>query len=209
MKREPILLLAPGVLVLAAAFCFPIGQVLWLSLHDSAGQFTAGNFSKLFVDAYYPWVAERTVRLSLIITLVSATIGVPLAYVMHRAGARVRMLLIVVIVLPLMTSVVVRTFGWVVILGRNGLLARLLEPLGIAAPGFALMHTESGIVIAMTQVLLPFMVLTVLAAMAGSTSAGGAARTAARISTRRSGTSCCRWRAPGSCRARSWCSRSR
>jgi len=65
MKREPILLLAPGVLALAAAFCFPIGQVLWLALHDSAGQFTAGNFSRFFVDAYYPWVAERTIRLSL------------------------------------------------------------------------------------------------------------------------------------------------
>ena len=88
---------------------------------------------------------KRTVRLSLVITLVTAAIGVPLAYVMHRAGSRVRMLLIVVIVLPLMTSVVVRTFGWVVILGRNGLLARLVEPLGVA-PGFALMHTETGIV---------------------------------------------------------------
>jgi putative spermidine/putrescine transport system permease protein len=50
-------------------------------------------------------------------------------------------------------------------LGRNGLLARLLEPIGLAAPGFSLMHTETGIVVAMVQVLLPFMVLTVLAAM--------------------------------------------
>jgi putative spermidine/putrescine transport system permease protein len=165
VKREPLLLLAPGVLVLAAAFALPIGQVLWLALHDNAGQLTAGNFSRFFVDTYYPLVAERTIRLSLIITLTTALIGVPLAYVMHRAGRRARMLLIIVVVLPLMTSVVVRTFGWLVILGRNGLLARMLEPIGLAAPGFSLMHTETGIVLAMVQVLLPFMVLTVLAAI--------------------------------------------
>jgi len=165
MKREPILLLAPGVLVLAAGFVFPIAQVLWLALHDNAGQFTAGNFARFFVDTYYPLVAERTIRLSVVITVVTALVGVPLAYVMHRAGSLVRMLLIVVVVLPLMTSVVVRTFGWLVILGRNGLLARMLEPIGLAAPGFSLMHTETGIVLAMVQVLLPFMVLTVLAAI--------------------------------------------
>lgn len=165
MKREPILLLAPGVLVLAAAFVFPIAQVLWLALHDPSGQLTAANFTRFFSDAYYPRVAERTIRLSLIITLVTMLIGVPLAYLMHRAGRLVRMLLIVVIVLPLMTSVVVRTFGWLVILGRNGLLARMLEPAGLAPPGFSLMHSETGIVLAMAQVLLPFMVLTVLAAI--------------------------------------------
>src|SRR3954451_9007751 len=137
MKREPLLLLAPGVLALAAAFAFPIGQVLWLALHDNSGQLTAGNFGRFFVDAYYPLVAERTIRLAVVITLITALVGVPLAYLMHRAGSRLRMILIVVIVLPLMTSVVVRTFGWLVILGRNGLLARLLEPIGLT-PGFSL-----------------------------------------------------------------------
>ena len=165
MKREPILLLAPGVLALALAFLLPIGEVLWLAVHDRAGAWSLESFGRFFVDAYYPFVAERTVRLSLIITLVTAIIGVPLAYLMHRATSRVRMILIVLIVLPLMTSVVVRTFGWLVILGRNGLLARMLEPLGLAAPGFSLMHTETGIVVAMVQVLLPFLVLTVLAAI--------------------------------------------
>jgi putative spermidine/putrescine transport system permease protein len=165
IKREPLLLLAPAVLALAAAFAFPVGQVLWLAVHDQAGQLTVDNFRRFFVDAYYPLVAERTIRLSLIITFMTALIGVPLAYVMHRSSRGLRMVLIVVIVLPLMTSVVVRTFGWLVILGRNGLLARLLEPFGLVSPGFALMHTETGIVVAMVQVLLPFMVLTVLAAM--------------------------------------------
>lgn len=160
MRREPALLLAPGVVALALAFFFPVGQVLWLAVE--AGPST---FARLLVDSYYPLVAERTLRLSLIITLVTAAVGVPLAYLMHRAGGRLRTVLIVLIVLPLMTSVVIRTFGWLVILGRGGLLARILEPLGLVDRGFSLMHTETGIVIAMAQVLLPFMSLTVLAAM--------------------------------------------
>ena len=124
------------------------------------------NFRKLFVDSYYPLVAERTIRLSLLITLLTAVLGVPLAYVMHQAGGRVRAALIVLIVLPLMTSVVIRTFGWLVILGRGGLLARALEPLGLVPRNFSLMHTEAGVVLALGQVLLPFMTLTVLASMA-------------------------------------------
>jgi len=165
MKREAFLLLMPGVVVLGFVFALPVAQVLLLAFDEGPGQIGAANFSKLFVDSYYALVAERTIRLASLITLVTALLGVPLAYVMYRAQGWIRSALIVLIVLPLMTSVVIRTFGWLVILGRGGLLARTLDMFGLAPRNFSLMHTETGIVLALAQVLLPFMTLTVLAAM--------------------------------------------
>jgi putative spermidine/putrescine transport system permease protein len=162
---EPALLLAPASIALLVFFVLPTCQILALSFATGGGHFGFANFAKFFADPYYPLVAERTVRLSVLITFVSALLGVPYAYILHKAGGRGRALLIACILLPLMTSVVVRTFGWLVILGRGGLLARLLQPIGLAGRDFSLIHTETGIVIAMVQVLLPFMALTVLASM--------------------------------------------
>jgi len=165
VKREPLLLLLGPVAFLAALFVLPVAQVLVLAFDGGDGGPGLAQFARLFADAYHPLVAWRTIRLALLTTLATAALGIPLAYVMHRSGGWVRAALTVVIVLPLMTSVVIRTFGWLVILGRGGLLARMLEPLDLVGRNFSLMHTEAGIVIAMTQVLLPFMALTVLAAI--------------------------------------------
>ncbi len=165
-RREPLLLLGPGVAVLALAFFLPVFQMLVLSVQVTGadGQISFGwdHFAKFFVDDYYLGVSIRTFRLAGLITLICFLIGFPLAYVMSRVGPRLRMLLILLVVLPLMTSVVIRTFGWLVILGNGGLLSDLLEVIGVTDRATRLMHTESGIVISMVQVLVPFMTLTIL-----------------------------------------------
>lgn len=161
--REPVVLLAPGLAVLVVAFALPVVQLLALSLGDGPsgpGGVALGQYRRFLADRYYLGVALRTLRLAGGITLACLVVGLPVAYVMARGGTRLRRWLAVVIVTPLLISVVIRTFGWLVILGRGGLLASLLQGLGLAGPGFALMHTEVGVVIALTQVLLPFMTLT-------------------------------------------------
>lgn len=170
MRREPWLLLTPGLVLLALAFFLPVGQLLVLGVlveqPDGGTALGLAHYARFFADSYYMGVAERTFRLSLIITALTLAIGVPLAYVMARAGGRLRFWLIVLTILPLMTSVVIRTFGWLVILGRGGLLSDLLQLFGLSATSTSLMHTETAIVIAMVQVLLPFMALTVMGVMA-------------------------------------------
>jgi putative spermidine/putrescine transport system permease protein len=165
---EPLLLVSPGIALLFGAFLFPVGQILVLSLvPPEAGLPLWANFQRFFADDYYLRVAARTLRLSLLITAITALIGFPLAYLMARASRRVAFLLLLVTVLPLMTSVVVRTFGWMVLLGRGGPISELLMLFGLRARDAVLLHTETGIVIAMVQVLLPFMVLTTLGVIAG------------------------------------------
>lgn len=160
-RSENLLLALPGLLLLAVAFLVPIMQMLVLSVSGPDG-FTLQHFTRFLGDSFYLGVLWRTVRLSLLITLICALIGFPMAYIMARVGPTLRLWLIVLIILPLMTSVVVRTFGWMVMLGRSGLIPETIRNLGLADRGFALMHTEFAIVIGMVQVLLPFMALSIL-----------------------------------------------
>ncbi|AKR58202.1 ABC transporter permease [Devosia sp. H5989] len=160
-RTENLILALPGLLLLALAFFLPIGQMLVLSVEGENGP-TLEHFIRFLSDPFYLGVLWRTVRLSLVITIICAAIGFPLAYIMARVGARTRLWLIVMVILPLMTSVVVRTFGWMVILSRGGLIPDILRDLGLVNRNFALMQTETAIVIGMVQVLLPFMTLSIL-----------------------------------------------
>ena len=160
-RTENLLLLIPGLFLVAAAFFLPIGEMLVLSVSGPDGP-TLSHFARFLGDPFYLGLLWRTVRLSLIITLICAAIGFPLAYIMAHVGARARLWLVVLVILPLMTSVVIRSFGWMVLLSRNGLVPELFRDLGLAGRGFALMNTETAIVIGMVQVLLPFMALSIL-----------------------------------------------
>lgn len=163
-RRENLLLLLPGLALLALAFFLPIARMLALSVEGEGGA-TLEHFERFFGDSFYLSVLWRTVRLSVLITLICSVLGFPFAYLMARSGPRVRMWLLIIVILPLMTSVVVRTFGWMVILSRSGILPELLLDLGLVGRGFGLMRTETAIVLGMVQVLMPFMVLSILGVM--------------------------------------------
>ncbi|MET0742532.1 MAG: ABC transporter permease [Microvirga sp.] len=160
-RRETWLLLSPGLGLLVLAFLMPIARMLVLSVQGPDGA-TLAHFARFFQDAYYPLVLWRTVYLSAIITAICMVIGFPLAYIMARGTPRVRLWLVIMVILPLMTSVVVRTFGWMVLLGRSGPIASTLRDLGLVGRSFQLMQTEAAIMLGMVQVLLPFMVLSLL-----------------------------------------------
>lgn len=164
-SAEDVLLAGPGIVLLAFGFFLPIAQMLVLSVAGPNGTVTLEHFTRFLTDPYYLGVMRRTVVLSFLITLICGLIGFPLAYIMARATPRLRLWLIILIILPLMTSVVVRTFGWIVLLGRGGLIPHTLWQLGFVNRNFTLIHTEAAIVIGMVQVLLPFMTLSILGVM--------------------------------------------
>ena len=166
-RQESALLLLPGLALLALAFFVPILQMLAYSVQvptevEGETAFGLAQFTRFLTDEFYLAVLGRTVRLSLVITGLCVLIGFPMAYIMARVGPRARLWLIVIVILPLMTSVVVRTFGWMVVLSRNGLIPSFLRDLDLVGRSYAIMHTELAIVIGMVQVLLPFMTLSIL-----------------------------------------------
>ncbi|MBS0022533.1 ABC transporter permease [Microbacterium paraoxydans] len=168
-RREPWLLLLPAIVLLALAFLTPVAGMLLMSVQSPAGGFTLDNFTRLFASEYHLQAALRSLRLGVIQTVITLAIAIPLSYIMARAGSKVRSFLLIVVILPLMTSVVVRTFGWVVLMGPSGLMMKIpgAEFLVGGTQGF--LGTETGVVIAMVQVLLPFAVLSILGVISGIT----------------------------------------
>ena len=165
-------MLMPALLISAVFFVAPLIYLLVdsfraFSLTAGVGGFSIGNYRRLLTDAYYLGVLANTFRLAVITTLLCLVIGYPLALLLRHAPARVRGLLVIAVVAPLLVSVVVRTFGWVVILGEFGLLNRALQALGFNGGFAATTHlfNETAVLVGLVHVFLPFMVLALYSAL--------------------------------------------
>lgn len=117
-------------------------------------------------DAFHLQSVVNTLRLGAYAVLATAVLAVPLALLHLAAGPRLKRLILIAAVLPLLTSVVVRTFSWIVILGREGVINSTLMGLGLTSAPIALLQTEHGLVLALTQIEMPLMLLPLIAAMA-------------------------------------------
>lgn len=124
-----------------------------------------GQYVKFFGDSFNWGVLFDTLALGAKTVVVTAVIGVPLALLFVELRPRLQALLLFVIVLPLLTSVVVRTFAWVVILGREGLVNTVVLQLGLSSTPLRLLHTELGLVLALSQIELPLMLLPLITVM--------------------------------------------
>lgn len=166
------LLLAPALLLFLGIVVIPLAMTLLLSFNgwnmtsgiDASLSFQ--NYGEIFGDPYFGTVFLRTLRMSLLVTLICVLIGVPEAYIVRRLSPRWRALSLLVVIGPLLVSVVARTLGWALILGGDGLVSQTLMGLGLATAPVSLMFTETGVVIAMVHVLVPFMVLSTWASLA-------------------------------------------
>src|SRR5215510_9348344 len=163
------LLVGPYALYLLVFLVLPFANVALLSvyLHSptkiAVPVLTGANYEKLW-EAYYATLFLRTLRLSLIVTAVCAVLGYPLAYLLARSTPRVMTLGLFLLITPLMVSTVIRVFGWVVILGSEGLVNQALRLLG-AEEGVRLLYTEGAVILGLAQQSMPFMVLPLLAAI--------------------------------------------
>jgi putative spermidine/putrescine transport system permease protein len=117
-------------------------------------------------DSFHLQSVLNTMRLGALTVLATALLAVPLALVHMAAGPTLRRIILMAAVLPLLTSVVVRTFAWIVILGREGVINATLMGAGIVAAPVALLQTEHGLILALTQIEMPLMLLPLLAALA-------------------------------------------
>jgi len=165
----PWLLVGPGALLCLALVILPLILTVVLSFHaydhttGIKNEFTLGHYAAVFSDDYYLGIFWRTLRLAALTTLICAVIGGPEAYILSRMGDPWRSVFLLVIIGPLLVSVVVRAFGWSMLLGSTGLVNQVLQGLGFAPA--RLLYTETAIVIALVHVMLPFMVIPVWTAL--------------------------------------------
>jgi len=156
-------LLGIPIAFVLAFFVVPFGVVLLDSFRTKAGMWTLEHYAKVMGDLYYWEVLLLTFKLSLYVTLATFLIGYPLAYyiVRHVKSRLIRSLLYIVVVTPLFTSNIVRAFGWMVLLGRRGLVNDVLIATGAIGSPLPLLYGQTSIVIGLTYIMAPFMVLTV------------------------------------------------
>lgn len=167
----PYLLLAPNVLWLAMFMAGAVVMLAGISLHVyQAGkgildEWTIQNYVQFLSDPFYRDVLWRTLALGAWTTAGCLILGFPLALLLSRLRGMRRSVLYFVLLLPLLTSAVVRTFGWMILLGNNGFINKSLIALGVVDDPIRMMYSMTGIVIALVEVLLPFMVLALDAAL--------------------------------------------
>ena len=158
-------LLLPALLVLLVFFALPMGTILVYSVGRTAPgalyipDLTLANYAALLETPVYFKVMMRTLRLGLIVTLLALVIGYPYAFLMARGRPWIRTGLLLAVLLPLLVSVVVRTYGWMVVLGLDGPLNTVLLALGLTSQPVKFLFNETGIVIGLLHVFFPFMVL--------------------------------------------------
>jgi len=167
------LCLIPLLVLLLAFFVLPFGVMLYQSFFLSLLQAPAGspptlaNYAKVFGDFFYLRVLLQTLALGVVVTGLTLVIGYPVAYFLARAPARSRRLLILLVISPLVVSIVIRSYGWMVLLGRVGTVNTVMQALGLIDKPLPLMYNWFGVVVALTQVLLPFMILTLASVIEG------------------------------------------
>ncbi|MFT8211645.1 MAG: ABC transporter permease [Symbiopectobacterium sp.] len=164
-RWKPWLLLAPALLALTVFLLIPLVKMLGYSLFDP--ELTSKHFARIVQEPVWLQVLWITLRTSLLVTLVTLLLGYPVAWVLCKLPARLASIAVVIIIIPHFTSVLVRTYAWMVLLGSDGFVNQVLRALGLIDTPLKLMYTPLGVLIGMTYILLTYMVLALYSVMRG------------------------------------------
>ncbi len=170
-RRERFTLLAPGTLWLTVFFLVPLVAVLVYSFWKVENYRIIAdpglrNYAKILAGDIYYGVAVRTFRIAAVVTLASLIISYPVAYFLARKVRRFRFMLLMLIIMPLWTSYLVRTFAWALVLGRNGVVNQAIQGIGLVdAPLEWLLYSEFAVTLALVHIYMPFMVLPIYAVL--------------------------------------------
>jgi putative spermidine/putrescine transport system permease protein len=162
LPRPQWLLLVPALTLLAAILLVPLGNSFVRSIGN--GEWTLEHYESLFTDGVTMRVLVRTATTAAAVTVIAFLLGYPYAYLMTRVGPRMRGILLVIVLIPFWTSVMARNYAWIIILQRNGPVHSFFELFGLDV---VLYGSVGGVTVAMSQVLLPFMVLPLFSALSG------------------------------------------
>ena len=164
-------LVSPNLFWLLVFLACPLVVLLILSFRTFvpgvgiSDDWSLGNYARFLADDYNLSVLIQTLFIGLEVAAAALVLGLPVALVLSRAGGKARAILYFLVLVPVLTSAVVRTFGWMILLSNNGAVNRLLSAIGLTDAPLRIMYSQIGVVIALTEVLLPFMVLSLDASL--------------------------------------------
>ena len=159
-KNISYIIVAPGLILLIVFLVLPLISIIWPTFYD--GAFTLISYQNFFKDSYNVGILWRTIRLSLLVTLFSVLLGLPTAYFIARSDRKYRSLMMGLVLFPLLTNSVVRSFAWINILGTNGVINRFLLSMGLVSEPLRMLYTEFAITIDSLYLFLPLMITTLV-----------------------------------------------
>lgn len=157
----PVLVGLVPLLFLAVLFLVPVLRLMGLSVEGG----TLANFEKALTDGLYVQVMLDTMEIAACVTAVSLVLAYPIAFFLAAAPRRWAIVGLIFLLLPFWTSILVRTYAWMILLGRNGIINQALLALGLTDAPLPLLYNTTGVVIGMVHVLMPYMVFPIYTAM--------------------------------------------
>jgi ABC-type spermidine/putrescine transport system permease subunit I len=165
LNRESLSLATPAILIIAVIILVPVGWLFYLSFVGGDGQPSLEHYQKMIQYKSYARVFMTTFQVSILTTLICILIGYPLAYFLALLPQRLAGLFMLAVLLPFWTSLLVRTYAWLVLLQRKGILNDFAMQIGLWDSPVKLVHNMTGTLIGMAHIMLPFLVLPLYGAM--------------------------------------------
>lgn len=157
------LLGAPALVFIATFLLYPLALLVETSFHAKTGEWSLEQYVRIATTPLYSLILWKTTWVAGVVTLLDLLVGYPFAVALTRARGRWRFVLLAAVLMPFWTNLLVRTYGWIVVLHPNGLVNTLLMELGVLGEPLELVQNTVGVLIGMTQIMLPFMVLPIAA----------------------------------------------
>ncbi|MGE4247488.1 MAG: ABC transporter permease [Parvibaculaceae bacterium] len=167
--RQWLVLAGAPIVLYAVIYALPVLELFRGSLDrfdpvkGAISAFDFGFYEKFLTDSYYLGVLWRTIRISLVITVICAVAGYPVSYFLARSRSWLRQVVLIFLLIPLVTSPVVVAYGWLILLGSKGVINEIIMALGLSDEPIKLIYREFTLTIGLVHVLVPFMVLAVAA----------------------------------------------
>ena len=158
-------LAAPSIFSIIAVIMIPVGWLFYLSFIGNGGDFSLVNYQRIIEYKSYARVYLITFQVSILTTLLCVLIGFPLAYFLAQLPQKIAGVLMLTVLLPFWTSLLVRTYAWLVLLQKKGLLNDFAIQIGLWETPVKLVHNMTGTLIGMAHIMLPFLVLPLYGAM--------------------------------------------
>lgn len=165
MRLLPFILLAPGLALILLLFVYPLLRLVLESVLEPTPGFT--NYLEVVTDPTLWQIIMTTLVISAQCTVASLVLGYPVSYLLSRLPRSWANLLMMLVLLPFWTSLLVRMYAWMALLGRHGIINEAMISMGLSTTPYPLLYNRFAVIVGMTHVLLPFMVLSLYSTMIG------------------------------------------
>ena len=156
---------SPALLLVLVILVIPVGWLFYVSFIGADGNFSLENYERMIARKSYSRIFVTTFQVSLLTTALCIAIGYPLAYFMSQLPTKWANLCLITVLLPFWTSLLVRTYAWLVLLQKQGLVNQWAISLGLWDEPLKFVHNMTGTLIGMVHIMLPFLILPVYGAM--------------------------------------------